>query len=62
MMNELDTKNRIYQAERRARAEALAEGLKEGREETARKMKAKGIDVKTISECTGLTLEQLAVL
>lgn len=29
MMNELDTKNRIYQAERRARAEALAEGREE---------------------------------
>jgi predicted transposase/invertase (TIGR01784 family) len=48
------------------RAEGKAEGKAEGREEmtleTARKMKSKGFDNKTISEITGLSIEILATL
>ena len=38
------------------------EGLELGKLETARNLKATGIDVEIISQCTGLTLEQIAKL
>ena len=60
---EVSQERKIEAASAKAREEGREEGLKEGREEgreeTARKMKAKGIDVKTISECTSLTAEQI---
>jgi len=37
----------------------IAEGRKEGRQETARKMKAKDCDIAFISEITGLTREEI---
>ena len=44
----------------------LAEGLEKGREEekysTARKMKAKGFSIEDISDCTGLTVEEIEKL
>lgn len=46
-----------------ARAKALAEGLAEGKEkgitETAKNMLKKDIDIKTISECTGLSEKEI---
>ena len=37
-------------------------GLKRGREETARNMKAKGLPVDLIAECSGLSPEEIAKL
>ena len=63
MMNELDTKNRIYQAERRARAEGLEAGREEGAMnkaiETAKNLKENGVDMELIAKCTGLSVEQI---
>lgn len=44
------------------RAKGLAEGLAEGRAEIARRMLAKGMDVATISELTGLTTSEILAL
>lgn len=46
----------------KGREEGLAEGLAEGKLETARKMKVAGLDATIISQCTGLTAEQIAAL
>ena len=50
----------------KGRAEGLAkgreEGLAKGREETARNMKAKGLPVDLIAECSGLSPEEIAQL
>ena len=43
-------------------AEGRAEGLAEGRIETARNMKAKGLPVDLIAECSGLSPEEIAKL
>lgn len=45
-----------------AREEAREEGLAEGRAEIAKSMKARDFDAQTISEITGLTLEQILAL
>ena len=37
-------------------------GLKRGREETARNMKAKGLAIDLIAECSGLSPEEIAQL
>ena len=55
---------------KRGRAEGLAkglakeraEGLAKGREETARNMKAKGLPVDLIAECSGLSPEEISQL
>ena len=44
------------------RAEGHAEGLEHGRRETAIRMKAAGLTPEMISQCTGLSLEQVAML
>ena len=44
------------------RAEGLAKGLAKGRAETARNMKAKGLPVDLIAECSGLSPEEIAKL
>ena len=44
------------------RAEGLAKGLAKGREETARNMKAKGLPVDLIAECSGLSPKEIAQL
>ena len=46
----------------KGRAEGRAEGLAEGRIETARNMKAKGLPVDLIAECSGLSTEEIAKL
>ena len=43
-------------------AKGRAEGLTKGREETARNMKAKGLSVDLIAECSGLSPEEIAQL
>ena len=52
-----------------ARAEALAEGRAEGRAEghaekieTVRKFKQAGVDIAIISQCTGLSVEEVQAL
>ena len=66
MLNELDRINMVRQAERRGLANGREEGIAEGAAgkaaETAKNLKAKGIDSKIIAECTGLTAEQVAEL
>lgn len=66
MMNELDKINMVHQAEKRGDEN----GYKRGREEeamgkaieTARNLKANGVDIVLIAKCTGLTKEQVAEL
>ncbi len=45
-----------------ARGQGIERGIEQGKLDTARKMKAAGIAVEVISQCTGLTLEQIAEL
>ena len=45
-----------------AKEQGEAKGRAEGKAEAARAMKAKGLDVTTISECTGLSEEQIDAL
>ena len=71
MVTERDIRNYISYAQEKGwaegRAEGRAEGLAEGEvigktkgiHKTARNMKAKGISVKTIMECTGLSVEEI---
>ncbi len=62
MMTERDRINSINYA----RWEGVQEGKAEGRQQTQREIaaafKAKGIDVETISSCTGLSVEEVNVL
>lgn len=58
MTTERDIKNMIIFAERKGRAEGLAEGLAE----VARAMMAEKMDVALIARCTGLTVEQIQAL
>ena len=46
----------------KGREEGRAEGLAKGRAETARNMKAKGLPVDLIAECSGLSPEEIAKL
>ena len=46
----------------KGREEDREEGREERQEEIARAMKAKGIDLSLIAECTGLSVEQVAAL
>ena len=46
----------------KGRAEGLAKGRAEGRIETARNMKAKGLPVDLIAECSGLSPEEITKL
>ena len=63
MVTERDVRNYISFAQKKGRAEGLAEGEvigeTKGIHKTARNMKAKGISVKTIMECTGLSVEEI---
>ena len=47
---------------KRGHEEGLAKGLAKGRAETARNMKAKGLAIDLIAECSGLTPEEIAKL
>ncbi len=44
------------------RAEGLAEGRKRERMETARKMKAKGMDLEDIADVTGMSIDEISML
>ncbi len=61
-----DYENCIDYARKEGREEGLLEGVQKGASakavETAKNLKAKGIDSNTIAECTGLTAEQVAEL
>ena len=50
------------EAEKRGRAEGRAEGREEARRETARNFKQLGVDLITISQATGLSIEELEAL
>ena len=58
-----DIKNSIDTAKREGKEEGLAEGMEKGMNqrsfEIAKKMLAKGMDVATVMEITGLSAEQL---
>ena len=45
-----------------AKEQGIERGIEQGKFDTARKMKAAGITVEVISQCTGLTLEHIAEL
>jgi predicted transposase/invertase (TIGR01784 family) len=57
-MYEMDQKSRM----RTAREDGIAEGRAEGRADTARAMKARGMDTALIADITGLTQDQIAKL
>ena len=63
MVTERDIRNYISYAQEKGRAEGLAEGEvigeTKGIHKTARNMKAKGISVEMIMECTGLSVEEI---
>jgi len=66
LMDEIDRKSELRTAQNLGREEGRNEGREEGRAEgvaqTARSMKSKGLPVELISECTGLTPEQIEQL
>ena len=49
-------------AVREGRAEARAEGRAEEKTATARKLKQAGVDIAIISQCTGLSVEEVQAL
>ena len=57
-MYEMDQKSRM----RTAREDGIAEGRAEGRADTARAMKVRGMDTALIADITGLTQDQIAKL
>ena len=71
MVTERDIKNYISYATEQGKKEGLAEGIAigkaegkvegeaEGIQKTARNLKAKGISVELIMECTGLSAEEV---
>jgi len=48
--------------EAKGRAEGRAEGIRNEKLENARKMKQLGIDISTISQVTGLSVEEIEAL
>ena len=52
----------IKRRERIVREEALAQGISQGRIETAKKMFKKHYEPSDIAECTGLSLDQVMAL
>lgn len=62
MTNEIDRMCEVAYAKEQGRAEGLAEGRVEGRAEVARMMLDKGIQVSLISECTGLSADEIKAL
>ena len=62
VMSVLDEQAKEVSQERKieaASAKAREEGRVEGLEETAKNLKANGVDIALIAKCTGLTLEQI---
>ena len=62
MMTERDRINSINYARQEGREEGLMEGELKKQHEIASALKAKGVDVRTISVCTGLSLDEVAKL
>ncbi|MCQ2050707.1 MAG: hypothetical protein MJY74_00655 [Bacteroidaceae bacterium] len=62
METEMDKRAQMKCALRKATEQGRAEGLEQGKLETARKMKADGLNTDTICKYTGLTTEQVAAL
>ena len=70
MMTQRDIENSKREACERAKAEGRAEGKAEGkaegaaenRREVAKKMKERGLDANTISDCTGLSADEIKAL
>ena len=62
MTTKLDIIAQINYAERKAREEGAAEGETRGKAEVARNMLAKGIAADVVSECTGLSVEEVQAL
>ena len=52
----------LAEGRKEGRAEGIEQGIEQGKLYTARKLKAAGIAAQVISQCTGLTLEQIAEL
>ena len=59
-MGEINTARRLGRDE--GLAEGRTEGRKEARRETARNFKQLGVDLTTISQATGLSIEELEAL
>jgi len=62
MMNEMDYAQIREDAEVKGYARGKEEGMNEGKEEVARNFLARGVDINIISECTGLSVEQIKAL
>ena len=66
MRNAFDIRTeKIYAREEglaEGRAEGLAEGAAKSQREIAKNFLSKGIDIAVISECTGLTVEEIKAL
>ena len=62
MWTELDQIATTTFAKEKAKKEGFAEGKAEGKAEVAKKMLAKGFSVADVSECTGLSAEDVAKL
>ena len=56
------TQRDIDNSRRQAEARAREEGALQAKLETARKLKAEGLDVEMISRCTGLSRDQVEAL
>ena len=62
MVTQRDIDNSRRQAEARALEKGREEGALQANLETARKLKAEGLDVDMICRCTGLTKDQVEAL
>ena len=62
MTTKADIRNGIAYERKLAREEGLAEGGLAKARETARNLKAAGIGIELISQCTGLSIEEVTTL
>ncbi len=62
MTTEIDRMCEISYAKKQGKAECLAEGKVEGKEEDAKAMLADNMPVERVSKYTGLTPEEIAAL
>ena len=62
MTTERDIRNQIHYAEKKGIEKGLAEGRKKERLENARNLKSLGVDIDTISQALGLTVDVLQAL
>ena len=57
-----DIRNQIEYAREEGLEEGRAEGLAESKITIAKSMRAKGLDVRLVAECTGLTIDEIEKL